>query len=271
MSAGQVAGGLAAAAATALTETDPLAKCRMTRRLAAAWRDGTLSAGDRATAPDRPGRPEKPELVPPGKVPRRKIGQAPESRIALLHALAHIELNAVDLSLDILIRFPDTVMPDGFRGDWISVADDEARHFTLLSDRLGELGSHYGALPAHDGLWQSALDTADDLLPRLAIVPLVLEARGLDVTPPMIQRMRAVGDDPSADILQTIHDDEIGHVAVGKRWFDHLCRERDLPPVETYHHLVRTRFRGQIKRPFNHESRARAGFHAAFYEPLAVD
>src|SRR5690606_30985264 len=145
---------------------------------------------------------------------------------ALLHALAHIELNAVDLSWDAVARFPEAGFPRGYVDDWVRVADEESKHFLLLADRLEQLGSRYGALPAHDGLWQAAAATMDDPLARHAVVPLVLEARGLDVTPAMIARLRDVGDDASADILQVIFDDEIGHVAVGKRWFDHLCGVR---------------------------------------------
>jgi uncharacterized ferritin-like protein (DUF455 family) len=201
-------------------------------------------------------------------VAKRRITREPAGRVALLHALAHIELNAVDLALDMVVRFAGDGPPRAFFDDWMSVADDEGRHHLLLQDRLAALGAAYGDLPAHDGLWRSAMATAHDLLARLAVVPLVLEARGLDVTPAMIASLRAVDDDPSADILQVIHDDEIGHVAIGKRWFDHVCAKRGEPPVPTWQRLVRTYFAGGVKPPFNIPAREAAGFSAAFYGPL---
>ena len=148
---------------------------------------------------------------------KRKITAAPAGRIALLHAIAHIELNAVDLAWDAVARFPDAGFPRAYVDDWVRVADEESKHFLLLADRLEAMGSRYGAMPAHDGLWQAAEQTMDDPLARHAVVPLVLEARGLDVTPAMVAKLRSVGDDASADIFQIIYDDEIGHVAVGKR------------------------------------------------------
>lgn len=209
-------------------------------------------------------------------MPRRRKAQSVAGRTALLHALAHIELNAVDLSWDAIARYSAPAragmdLPLAFFTDWLSVADDEARHHRLLEERLQALGSTYGALPAHDGLWQAAVDTAADLAARMAVVPMVLEARGLDVTPPMIAGLRHAGDEASADVLQTIHDDEIGHVAIGKRWFEHVCAARGAEPIPTWQHLVRTHFRGELKRPFNRLSRDKAGFHSAFYEPIAVD
>ena len=192
--------------------------------------------------------------------------------------MAHIELNAVDLSWDIVARFAreaedapgnTLALPRAFFDDWVDVADEEAKHFLLLSDRLGALGSCYGALPAHDGLWEAAMEPAGDLPARLAVVPLVLEARGLDVTPAMIASLTAAGDPDSAAILQTIHDDEIGHVAVGRRWFEHVCDRRGDEPIPTWQALVRKHFKGALKRPFNRPSRDKAGFAAAFYEPLA--
>jgi len=187
-----------------------------------------------------------------------------------LHALAHIELNAIDLAWDILARFAGPDLPEAFYADWIGVADDEARHFEMLSERLAALGAAYGDLPAHDGLWQSAAATAHDLAARLAVVPMVLEARGLDVTPAMVAKLEAVGDRASAAVLQTIHDDEIGHVAVGRRWFQFVCEERGLDPAATFQNLVRAHFKGQVKPPFNQLSRDRAGLPAAYYEPLAA-
>ncbi len=265
------ASNIAAAARAVLLTADARAKAEAGRAAAAAWRAGELAMPVAIDLPDRPARPDEPPLLPPRGVKKRKITEAPAGRIALLHALAHIELNAVDLSWDAVARFPEAGFPRGYVDDWVRVADEESKHFLLLADRLEQLGSRYGALPAHDGLWQAAVETMDDPLARHALVPLVLEARGLDVTPAMIAKLREVGDDPSADILQVIHDDEIGHVAVGKRWFDHLCAARGLEPVATWQHIVRTRFRGGIKPPFNIPSREAAGFSAAFYGPLGEE
>lgn len=262
---------LAEAAVAVLLTGDTREKAKLGRAVVTAWKDGTLSTLGASPPPDRPARPEKPALRPPREVPKRKITAAPAGRIALLHALAHIELNAIDLSWDIIARFTDHDLPDGFYTDWMKVADDESKHFLMIADRLEQLGSHYGALNAHDGLWGAATETAHDLLARLSIVPLVLEARGLDVTPVMIAKMREVGDDPSADILQVIFDDEITHVAVGKRWFDHVCDREGKARVETWQHLVRTHFRGGVKPPFNIPARELAGFAAAFYVPLGEE
>ncbi len=242
---------ISAAAVAVLTERDPRQKAAISQRAAGLWRRGALSHAHSALPPDRPGRPDAPPLLPPGRVKKRKITASPRGRIALLHALAHIELNAIDLAWDAVVRFPAVGFPAAYIDDWVGVGDDESKHFLLLADRLAALGSVYGALPAHDGLWQAAEETADDPLARHAIVPLVLEARGLDVTPAMVAKLREVGDDPSADILQIIYDDEIGHVAVGKRWFDHLCDEGDRDPVTTWQSIVRTRFKGGVKPPFN--------------------
>lgn len=259
---------LSQAAVAVLRTADARAKAELGRRAVAAWRSGALPFAYSVFPPDRPGRPEEPPLLPPRRVKKRKITAETRGRVALLHALAHIELNAIDLAWDAVARFPDAGFPRAYADDWVRVGDEESKHFLLIADRLEALGSRYGALPAHDGLWQAAVETADDPLARQAVVPLVLEARGLDVTPPMIAKLREVGDDPSADILQVIHDDEIGHVAVGKRWFDHLCAERKLEPVATWQAIVRARFRGGVKPPFNIPSREAAGFDAAFYGPL---
>jgi uncharacterized ferritin-like protein (DUF455 family) len=204
-------------------------------------------------------------------MPKRRAGGSVAGRVALRHALAHIELNAIDLAWDIVARFAGEDLPRGFFDDWVTVAAEEAEHHALLAGRLAVFDAAYGDLPAHDGLWEAALETSHDLLARLAVVPLVLEARGLDVTPAMIERLDRLGDGESATVLQRIYDDEIGHVATGRRWFEHVCRARGLDPVPTWQALVRRHFRGGLKRPFNDEGRMRAGFAAAFYEPLAVD
>ncbi len=265
------AGSLTDAACAILLTADPAEKARLSHETAAAWRSGTLAATGSDRPPARPARPERPVLLPPGSVPRRRINTAPAGRIALLHAIAHIELNAIDLAWDILARFGATTeLPRRFFDDWVTVAAEEAKHFTLLSGRLAELEAAYGDLPAHDGLWEAAETTAHDLPARLAVVPLVLEARGLDVTPQMTARLRKAGDDASADILEIIHDEEIGHVAIGRRWFDHCCRTAGHDPVSTFHALVRQYFRGSLKPPFNAPSRDRAGLTADYYTPLAA-
>jgi len=209
-------------------------------------------------------------LRPPKEMAKRRAFGSPAGRIALLHALAHIELNAIDLAWDLVARFAGAGLPRGFFDDWVGVAGEEACHFELLAGRLAELGAGYGDLPAHDGLWEAAAATADDLLARLAVVPLVLEARGLDVTPEMAARLERVGDAESAAILRRILDDEIGHVAIGLRWFDHLCLDRGLSPQAVFHERVRRFFKGELKPPFNHAARAAAGFPRHYYEPLAA-
>ena len=203
-------------------------------------------------------------------MPRRRAGDSHAGRVALLHAIAHIELNAIDLAWDIVARFADQDLPHAFFDDWIAVAAEEAEHYALLSARLGDFGAAYGDLPAHDGLWEAAELTAHDLLTRLAVVPLVLEARGLDVTPDMILRLDRVGDPESANILRRIYEDEIGHVATGRRWFEEICALRGLPAVETWQRLIRDHFKGTLKPPFNDEARASAGFDARYYQPLAA-
>jgi uncharacterized ferritin-like protein (DUF455 family) len=201
-------------------------------------------------------------------MPKRRAGGSPAGRIALLHALAHIELNAIDLAWDIVARFADGDAPRAFCDDWVAVAAEEAEHHALLAARLAAFGAGYGDLPAHDGLWQAAEATAHDLLARLAIVPLVLEARGLDVTPAMIERLDRFGDGESAAVLRRIYADEIGHVAIGMRWFAALCAQRGLAAETTYHRLVRRYFKGTLKPPFNDPGRTEAGLTAAFYAPL---
>ncbi len=262
--------GLAEAAVAILKTPDPWEKARLSGLAAKAWQAGRLHEGGPAPCPPaRPARPDRPALRPPREVPRRRIGPGSGGRIALLHALAHIELNAIDLAWDILARFTAQAMPRGFHDDWVRVAAEEARHFRLVSDRLAALGAAYGDFPAHDGLWEAATDTADDLLARLAVVPMVLEARGLDVTPGMIARLNGAGDRESAEILEIIYAEEIGHVAVGKRWFDALCTERGLEPEVTWRRLVGQYFKGVVKPPFNTAARRRAGMEAGLYEPLA--
>jgi uncharacterized ferritin-like protein (DUF455 family) len=260
---------LRAGAVAVLTTPASADKIALTHALAAAWRHGDLPVGDGPAPPHRPARPARPELRLPRDMPKRRSGGAPASRVALLHAVAHIELNALDLACDLIARFGSAALPRDFFDDWLRVADEEASHHGLLAKRLAAHGAAYGDLPAHDGLWQAAEATAHDLLARLAVVPLVLEARGLDVTPVMIAGLDKAGDAESAAVLRIIYRDEIGHVAIGRRWFDAVCTERGLAPEPAYQDLVRRHFRGRLKPPFNASAREAAGLPAAFYEVLA--
>lgn len=256
---------LADLAVGVLTTADAAAKAAASRAAAATWRAGAVKAVGQGRPPDRPARPARPELRRPAEMPKRSTGALP-GRIALLHAVAHIELNAIDLAWDLLARFADDDMPRAFVDDWVGVGDDEARHFRLLSERLSELGAAYGDLPAHDGLWQSAAATAGDLAARLAVVPMVLEARGLDVTPGMIERLTNAGDRKSAEILEIIYREEVGHVAAGRRWFEWLCEHRNLEPETAWKGLVNQYFANTLKPPFNHAARAEAGMSRNYYE-----
>ena len=259
---------LGARVRAALEAAEPRAKLMLTRAVHRDWRAGRLVHDLSAGVPDRPGRPARPELLPPSAMPKRGRVGSERSRIAMLHALAHIELNALDLALDIVGRF-GADMPRGFADDWLSVASDEAMHFAILDRRLAAMGSGYGALPAHDGLWEAATATADDLLARLVIVPTVLEARGLDVTPQTVHAFRAAGDPRSAAVLERIYRDEIRHVGFGVKWFATLCDERRLPPAKTWQSIVGSRFRGSLKPPFNDSARGQAGLPREFYAALA--
>lgn len=255
-----------------LTTADGRAKTALSHAHAARWRAARdtgkpLPIGS-ANPPLRPARPEKPELLPPRDVPRRRTG-SPQGRIALLHALAHIELNAVDLHWDIIARFTDVQMPMGFYDDWVKSADEESKHFNLLCDCLERMGSFYGALPAHAFMWRAAEDTAEDLLARLAVVPMVLEARGLDVTPGMIGIFDKAGEDQATEALRVIYAEEVGHVAYGVKWFNWLCGKNGDDPKEVFHDMVRRYFHGALKPPFNEEKRAEAGLPPDFYWPLA--
>ncbi len=261
-----------------LTTANGRAKAALGRRHASAWfaarEAGAPLAIGEAVPPLRPARPEKPDLLAPRDVPRRRTGSI-QGRIALIHALAHIELNAVDLHWDIIARFTAHPMPPGFYDDWVKAAAEEAKHFTLLSDVLEEMGSFYGALPAHAGMWRAAEDTAEDFKGRLAVVPMVLEARGLDVTPGMIDLFRKARDQGEATgalaALEVIYAEEVGHVAYGSKWFNWLCGRDGEDPKEVFHALVRHYFHGQLKPPFNEEKRAEAGLPPDFYWPLASD
>ena len=259
------------AAIAVLAAPEPSEKLRLTHAAAGAWAAGAIGEVGTAAPPRRPARPARPALKAPREMPRRRSGRSESGRKALFHALAHIELNAVDLAWDLIARFTGEDLPRAFYDDWVAVADDEARHFALLSQRLTALGAAYGDLPAHDGLWEAAEETAHDLLARLAVVPLVLEARGLDVTPGLIAKLETAGDAQGAAMLRVILEEEIVHVAAGKRWFDFLCAKRGLAPAPTWRALVRRHFKGALKPPFNTEARRAAGLAPSFYEAPARD
>lgn len=247
------------AAYAALMERDPLAKVAAAQGLREAWADGDLSLGG-GPGPipvPVPGRPDRPILVPPRKVAARGLGTE-EGRRALVHAIAHIEFNAINLALDAVYRFRG--LPAEFYGDWLRVAAEEAQHFALLQARLHGLGGEYGDYPAHNGLWEMAVKTADDMLVRMALVPRVLEARGLDVTPGMMARLRRVGDEATVAILEVILREEIGHVAIGSRWYAYACELRGLEPASTFRRLLREHMRERVRGPFHRAARLAAGF-----------
>ena len=255
-------GDLREAAKECFTCTDPQRKCELTAQTFAALRDGALvvpDSGAPAIAIETPGRPERPKRVPPRDVPQRGLGSV-EGRAALVHAVAHIEFNAINLAWDAVLRFAG--MPQDYYQDWAGVAADEARHFGMLAQRLRELGHVYGDFDAHNGLWEMAVKTSDSCLARMALVPRVLEARGLDVTPGMIARLRSVGDDTTADILEIILREEVAHVAAGSRWFRFCCEREGLDPVATFRNLLRERLAGGLRGPFNLDARRAAGFGA---------
>jgi len=259
------AGAIAAVAAADLDH-----KVALTRRTHCLWSERTLSLRSPLDppVPVRPGRPQKPDLISPGKMKKRSL-HTKGGRIALLHAICHIELNAVDLALDIVARFADQPVPRSFFDGWMQVAFEEAKHFLLVRDRLRQLDADYGDLPAHDGLWEAAHHTRNSLTARLAVVPLILEARGLDVTPSMRDRLRALGDEESAAIFDIIYEDEKGHVAIGAKWFRFLCAREKRDPAAAFQELVRANFRGGLKAPFNDLARAEAGLTPGFYRSLS--
>lgn len=246
-----------------LVEADPATKSAGVADMAEAYAGGVLALDEAAclqpSAPI-PGRPARPELVPPRLVGRRSMVTV-EGRAMLIHALAHIEFNAINLALDAIWRFPD--MPRQFYTDWLRVAKEEAHHFSMLSAHLRVLGCAYGDYPAHDSLWEMAEKTRADILARMALVPRTLEVRGLDAIPPVRAKLAQAGDLPAAEILDVIYRDEIGHVEIGNRWYFHLCAQRELEPVSTYDELTVRYEAPVLKGPFNIEARRQAGFSEA--------
>ncbi|TXH65678.1 MAG: ferritin-like domain-containing protein [Thermomonas sp.] len=256
------------AARACLDAATPDDKPALTLAMTEAFKRGELAidAAIAAPAPIRiPGRPAKPKLVHPRELPRRGFG-SDEGRAAFIHAVAHIEFNAIDLAWDAVYRFRD--MPRDYYADWVAVAHDEARHFSMLRTRLREFGHDYGDFDAHNGLWEMAEKTAHDGLARMALVPRVLEARGLDVTPAMIVKLRALGDDVTADILETILREEVAHVAAGSRWYRWHCERAGVEPRTRFRELLREYASGVLHKPFNTEARLQAGFDIEELESL---
>ncbi|KAL4289652.1 hypothetical protein GQ457_14G022130 [Hibiscus cannabinus] len=294
---------LVEAALRVLNTADPLEKARLGDSVASQWLQGTITCPYDPSldfpVPDRPARLTNVKLVSPSLMPKLGKAGSLQSRQAIVHSLVHTESWAIDLSWDIIARFgKKEAMPRQFFTDFVKVAQDEGRHFSLLAARLEELGSSYGALPAHDGLWDSAIATSKDLLARLAIEHCVHEARGLDVLPTTISRFRNGGDDVTADLLErVVYPEEITHCAAGVKWFKYLCLRSQNPAlyqdslasqrsepeggetpmeeeseevIQKFHGIVRTHFRGPLKPPFNEKARKAAGFGPQWYEPLAV-
>ncbi|KAL5638635.1 hypothetical protein ACGC1H_003108 [Rhizoctonia solani] len=260
-----------------LNTSNPEKKVALTRRAAAAWRTGKITSTGQKKAnvsmpPDTPPR-ENLVTVEPGKVGKRGKAGSERSRIAILHALANIEQWAIDLAWDIIARFGAVKvggepLPPQFFTDWVKVAEDEAKHFSLLSSRLTQLGTYYGSQAVHAGLWDSATRTSHSLSARLCIIHLVHEARGLDVNPITINKFKNAGDNESVKVLEVIHWDEVTHVTAGHRWFTWACNLLDEDPVQTFRREVKAHFSGALKGPFNTVDRARAGMSPDFYEGL---
>lgn len=260
------------AAARACLDADTAdSKPALTLQLAEAFQRGELVMDADAAPPlpvRMPGRPAKPRLVHPRELPRRGFG-SDEGRAAFIHAVSHIEFNAMDLAWDAVYRFRD--MPSAYYADWVQVAHDEARHFNMLRARLQELGYDYGDFDAHNGLWEMAEKTAHDGLARMALVPRVLEARGLDVTPGMIVKLRSLGDDATADILEIILREEVAHVANGSRWYRWHCERAGVEPRVRFRELLRAYASGVLHKPFNTEARLQAGFDLEELESLLAE
>jgi uncharacterized ferritin-like protein (DUF455 family) len=257
---------LTEAACCVLNEPNPNTKVELTRSFADAWTSGLITGIGTHFPPDRPARPSLPELKHPANMPRRrKTGF--QGKRAFIHSIAHIELNAIDLAWDIVCRFVYEDMPNAFYNDWVGVALDEAQHFSMLVSLLNSLEASYGDLAAHDGLWEAANTTKGDLASRLALVPMILEARGLDTIPAAVQRFHDAGDIETMAILDQIGAEEIPHVAAGVRWFEFICNRRGVLSVSTFYEIVSSHYKGCIKPPFNIAARTAAGMSKAYYQP----
>ncbi len=247
--------------AICLDACEPAQKVELTQMLYADWCAGKLQIDSSFKAPDigAVGRPDKPDLVAPREVSRRSM-HTDEGRVVLCHALAHIEFNAINLALDAVYRFNN--MPDAYYADWLKVASEEAYHYTLLESYLHNRDAKYGDFNAHNGLWEMAQLTAHDVMIRMALVPRVLEARGLDVTPGILRKLAQSKDTEFIGHLEIIHRDEIGHVAIGSHWFKYLCEQRKLDYRETFKQLIRDYMKGSLRGPFDEIARLQAGFSA---------
>ena len=251
---------LRAASLNWLTVRDPFRKAAGVKSLNKAWLAEQLTLDSKVVLncpADIPGRPEKPELVSPLEVEKRSM-RTPEGRAALIHALAHIEFNAINLALDAVWRFAG--MPMQYYADWLKVAAEEAYHFELLNGYLRNMGYQYGDFSAHNSLWEMAERTQHDVLARMALVPRTMEARGLDASPPLRNKFMQIGDTEAAGILDIILRDEIGHVAIGNHWFNWLCEQRQLEPIATYEALAKEYNAPAMRKPLNMEARRQAGF-----------
>ena len=244
-----------------LMQNNPDTKVELTNATVEAWHTGQFSTEPiKIELIEQPGRPENPVLVSPRDLPRRSL-QSKEGHAALIHSICHIEFNAINLAWDAVYRFQD--LPNDYYSDWMKVAKEEAYHFCLLRDHLHSLGYDYGDFPGHNGLWEAAIKTSHDPMIRMALVPRVLEARGLDVTPGIVEKLNQAGDKQAVAILDIIHRDEVGHVEIGSRWFRYLCEQRNLPVEETFRDLLEEYMQGRIKGPLNRSSRLKAGFSEA--------
>lgn len=259
---------LTQAACDVLNTANPQEKVRRTFHYVSLWQDGHITEIGDKTPPRHPARPKKPELLNPRDMPRRRPGTT-QGRIAFIHSITHIELNAIDIAWDMIARFKSDHFPKEFYDDWVQVAYDEAVHFQLLNDRLADFDATYGDCPAHNGLWDAALDSMDDVMARCALVPMLLEPRGLDTTPSAVKKLRNIGDDKTADIMQRIGMEELPHVAAGTRWFNFEAKRRGLDAPKTYQDYIRSRFNGILKSPFNEEARTKAGLTPDYYIPVS--
>ena len=253
-----------------IEEKRPAHKVLLARQAADLWAKGALPAYcrlEKPLLPLSPGRPERPQLLPPRKMPKRKASSR-SGLIALIHALVHIELNAIDMAFDLIARWCDAGLPPDFLHEAVRIGLEEAQHFTMINKRLEELGAGYGDLPAHGNLWEAVCDTRHDLLARLTLVPLILEARGLDVSPKMMAQLKAQGNTEMAATMEIIYREEITHVAFGVKWFTFLCEQRGLVPQQQFQTLAKKYFKGTLQPPFNKKARQMAGLKEEFYQNL---